>query len=146
MNQVEIAAAGRVPGVLVAADVGLYLALLQQGLNGSCLMQHFARAVSPLAETEEGQMADHQTQPGIPGLWTGQLLPGPSELLSRNTARAGIPHQPEHSVLGNAVVKGKSAAVDKLQAQSLPSGLPEPGCSEAVGGEPRGAVMVPNRR
>jgi hypothetical protein len=132
--------------VLVAADVGLHAALLQQGLHFGGLVQHLAGPVAALADAEQGQVPHHQPQPCLTCGGAGQLPARPGQLPGRDAAGAGIPHQPEHLVLQNAVVEGEGAAVHEAQPQALAARQPEAPYGLAIGREAGGAVVVAHRR
>lgn len=86
MNQVELALARWIPGVLMSTDVGLHPSLLQQGLDRFGLLEPFSRSIPPLADAEEWQMTHHHAHSSLLSDAAVQLPAGPVELFGRDPA------------------------------------------------------------
>ena len=109
------------------------------------LREHFAGSVAPLTDPCQWQVPHHQPKPSLPGFGCHQLPAGPEQLRLGNTAGARIPHQPEHVLIQNAVVKWEIGTVDPSQPQGLTTMLPEAANGLPVGTESRGSIVIPHR-
>ena len=105
--------------MVVATDVGVGAGALQQLAQGVALLQHVAGGVPALPHRIEGQMAQHQAQPGRLRRRAAQLALGPGHLLGRHGGGGGIPHQQEQVVLAHAVGEGEPAGIHEGQPQRV---------------------------
>ena len=69
---------------MMATDVGLHTAVLHQRLKGAPTVQNLAGPIFSLANTDQGQMADHEPCSSGLCLSTGQLLSCPDQLVLGN--------------------------------------------------------------